>query len=66
MGGDKRTTPSIETPEEFKTGSQGREGLADRILKAKEKERERIRLEDEKRRAKEARKGKKADKRVKR
>jgi len=50
--GSKRDKPSVEVPEEFKQGLQGREGLADRILKAKEEERERIRLEDEKRQAK--------------
>lgn len=63
--GSKRDKPSVEVPDEFKQGLQGREGLADRILKAKEEERERIRLEDERRKAKERRAAEKVARKAK-
>lgn len=44
--GTKRDRPSVEVPDEFKT----RDGLADRILKAKEEERARLARERERRR----------------
>ena len=61
-GGPKRDEPSVETPEEFKKVAGI--GLADKILLAKEAERERIRAEEAKKAAKsDPKRGKKSRRR---